>query len=286
MRVRAHRHKTQTPLCYRHPPPASKGPGLGHLRPPLELLAPLIPSMSSQPQTNTAGGQKPARRKNQNPGFGYALPRLSMSSAALLTSALSATKVSRADQGTFQDGVFTLPETSAPSTSAPSRSNNGNRRHNKPMSKSLEASSPPPSTTNHGASPSISSKAGRPRSSSGKHLSFAPDATLVQIHHFPPTSPISYPPSSSHAEDSAASSAASKPSHWAGGAYANSPDPTSIPLPTFGPKPAAGLSVLPVATAPHTAPTPANFSAQASLDLRRLLNIPAPPLSMPLNVTA
>lgn len=209
----------------------------------------------SQPQP-TSTGAKPARRKsqNQNPNFGAA-------------------KVSRADLGTFTDGVFTLPETSAP---APSR--NGNRRNNKPMSKSLEAS-PLPSTTNHAAPPSISSKAGRSKSVSGKHLSFAPDASLVQIHHFPPTSPTSY--SSSLAEDSAASPAAPKPSHWAGGAYANSPDPTSIPLPSFGAKPSATP-----ASAATTAPNPASFAVQASLDLRRLLNIPAPPTTVPLNATA
>jgi hypothetical protein len=104
------------------------------------------------------------------------------------------------------------------------------------------------------------------KSSSGKHLSFAPESTLVQIRHFPPTSPTVY---SSIAEDSAASSATPK-AHWAGGAYANSPDPTSIPLPMFAPK---------------IAPSP-TYAAQASVDLRRLLNIPTPLPAQPLNATA
>lgn len=189
-------------------------------------------------QPTTTGHTKLSRRKNNN-NFGAA-------------------KVSRADLGTFQDGVFQPTE----STLATPQRNQ--RKHNKPMSKSLEA---------NGSMASINSKPVRSKSASGKHLTFAPESTLVQIHTFPPTSPTAY---SSIAEDSASSTAAPK-AHWAGGAYANSPDPTSIPLPSFGAKHAAPAST----AAPSSA-----FAAQASLDLRRMLNIPTPPQALPLNVTA
>ena len=210
----------------------------------------------SQP-TNT-GHTKLARRKNNN-GFGYAHSQLRW--LMFLNCWASAAKVSRADLGTFQDGVFHLPTTdSAPAATA----QRNQRKNNKPMSKSLEV---------NGSTASINSKPVRSKSASGKHLSFAPESTLVQIHTFPPTSPTSY---SSIAEDSASSTAAPK-AHWAGGAYANSPDPTSIPLPSFGAKHAAP---------PSTAAPSSAFAAQASLDLRRMLNIPTPPQALPLNVTA
>lgn len=191
-------------------------------------------------QPATTGHTKLSRRKNNSNSFGAA-------------------KVSRADLGTFQDGVFQLPTESAPAT--PQRNQ---RKHNKPMSKSQEA---------NGSMASINSKPVRSKSASGKHLTFAPESTLVQIHTFPPTSPTAY---SSIAEDSASSTAAPKAHHWAGGAYANSPDPTSIPLPSFGAKHAASTAV----------PSSSAFAAQASLDLRRMLNIPTPPQALPLNVTA
>jgi len=67
--------------------------------------------------------------------------------------------------------------------------------------------------------------------------------------------------------------------HWAGGAYTNSPDPQSIPMPTF-----FGIKSSPESSPPsplrNAVMTPASPLQQASSDLRRLLNIQATEMIM------